>query len=366
MSDPGRAATLPPDVDEADADIRWTDAGRPFVRTPDARFDGVPDYPWEPRYTEVDGMRMHYVEAGDPGGEVVLCLHGQPDWSYLYRRMIPVLADAGMRVIAPDHIGFGRSDKPVQLGDYRYLQHVAWVEEFIDRLDLRDITPIVQDWGSLIGLRCIGNRPERFARIVVANGNLPVLPEGVEPMQLPESLELQDLEWPYDPEAVAAVGGNGMALFEKWVHYALVGRDFMPSVVMGHGVERHLSQAELDAYDAPFPARIYMAGVRKFPSLINTVSEAPTNEAARAALDAFDRPVLGMFGVHDVLLGDEATPVSLRWLGAAPLLWRNATRVQIAGAAGQPHKDYEAGHFVQEDVGPELAADIVDWMRTTR
>ena len=215
-------------------------------------------------------------------------------------------------------------------------------------------------------MRCIGNRPERFARIVVANGNLPVLPEGVEPMQLPESLELQDLEWPYDPEAVAAVGGNGMALFEKWVHYALVGRDFMPSVVMGHGVERHLSQAELDAYDAPFPARIYMAGVRKFPSLINTVSEAPTNEAARAALDAFDRPVLGMFGVHDVLLGDEATPVSLRWLGAAPLLWRNATRVQIAGAAGQPHKDYEAGHFVQEDVGPELAADIVDWMRTTR
>ncbi|MFA9566481.1 MAG: alpha/beta fold hydrolase, partial [Acidimicrobiales bacterium] len=135
MSDP----TLPPDVSVDDAEILGTSSGRPFVRTPDECFDGIPDFPWEPRYVEVDGLRMHYVEAGDPDGEVVLCLHGQPDWSYLYRKMIPVLGDAGMRVIAPDHIGFGRSDKPVQLADYTFLQHVAWNEEFVDALEDTDV-----------------------------------------------------------------------------------------------------------------------------------------------------------------------------------------------------------------------------------
>ena len=176
---------LPPDVSPDDAAIRWTTSGRPFVRTPDECFAGLPDYPWEPRYAEVDGMRMHYVEAGDPDGEVVLLLHGQPDWSYLYRSMIPPLAAAGNRVIAPDFIGFGKSDKPVQLADYRFLQHVAWTEEFIDVLGPDAITVVVQDWGSLIGLRCVGNRPDLFARIVVANGNLLVLPEGAQIISLP-------------------------------------------------------------------------------------------------------------------------------------------------------------------------------------
>ena len=347
-----RRPDLPPDVDADEADIRWTAAGRPYVRTPDQRFEGLPGFPWSPNYVEIDGMRMHYVDVGDPDGEVVLCLHGQPDWSYLYRRMIPILADSGFRVIAPDHIGFGRSDKPVQLGDFTYLQHVAWIEEFIDRLDLHDITPIVQDWGSLIGLRCVGNRPDRFARVVVANGNLPVIPEGFEPFRLPDNLEPQDLPWPMTADALDTVGGNGMALFEKWIHYALVGRDFMPSTVMGHSLLRSVAEGELEAYDAPFPTRLYMAGPRTFPSLVNTVGHAPTNEAARAALDAFDRPVLGMFGLQDHIFGDEVT--------------RNATRVAIAGAAGQPHKDYpHAAHFIQEDAGEELATDIAEWIRAT-
>jgi haloalkane dehalogenase len=347
-----RQPTLPPDVDANDVDIRWTANGRPFVRTPDECFDDLPDFPWEPRYVDVDGMRMHYVEAGDPDGEVVLCLHGQPDWSYLYRWMIPVLADAGLRVLAPDLMGFGRSDKPVQLGDYTFLQHVAWVEAFMDTLELADITPIVQDWGSMIGLRCVGNRPNRFARVVVANGNLLVLPEGLEPMKLPDTLEPQDLDLPFTAEALAAVGFNGLALFEKWIHYALVGKDFMPSVVMDNGVRRSLTDAEKAAYDAPFPTRAYMAGPRTFPSLVNTLGHRPTNEAAREALDAFERPVLGMFGLMDPMFGDEAT--------------RNATRQRIRGAAGQPHKDFpEAGHFVQEDAGAELAADIVAWIEAT-
>lgn len=350
MSD--RSPVLPPDVSADEAEIHWTDAGRPFVRTPDACFDGLPDYPWAPNHVEVDGMRMHYVDAGDPDGEVVLLLHGQPDWSYLYRKMIPVLADAGLRVVAPDHIGFGKSDKPVQLDDYTYLQHVAWVEEFMDALDLRDITPVVQDWGSLIGLRCVGNDPDRFARVVVANGNLMVIPEGFTPMPEPDSLELQDLPFPF----VVGGGGDaeegGMSAFARWIAYALVGRDYMPSVVMEASINAPITDAELAAYDAPFPSRLFMAGTRRFPALVNTVGEAPTNEAARAALDAFPRPVLGMFGLLDPIFGDEAT--------------RNATRVQIAGAAGQPHHDYpEAGHFIQEDGGADLARRVADWIAAT-
>lgn len=345
-----RTPELPPDVSVDDAEILWTESGRPFVRTDDSAFDGLPDFPWAPNYADVDGMRMHYVDAGDPAGEVVLLLHGQPDWSYLYRKMIPVLADAGFRVIAPDHIGFGRSDKPVQMADYRFLQHVAWIEEFLDALDLRDITPVVQDWGSLIGLRCVGNNPDRFARVVVANGNLPVMPEGFAPFPEPESHEPQDLEFPF----VIGGGGNagGMGVFGDWIAYAMVGRDYMPSVVMRGSIRADITDAEIAAYDAPFPARIHMAGTRMFPSLVNTLGEAPTNEAARAALDAFPRPVLGMFGLMDPIFGDQAT--------------RDATRKQIAGAAGQPHHDFpDAGHFIQEDAGEELATRIAEWMHAT-
>ncbi|MFT5201313.1 MAG: haloalkane dehalogenase [Candidatus Aldehydirespiratoraceae bacterium] len=338
---------LPPDVSADDAEILWTESGRPFVRTADAAFDGLPDYPWSANYAEVDGMRMHYVDAGDPDGEVVLLLHGQPDWSYLYRKMIPVLADAGFRVIAPDHIGFGKSDKPVQMADFTFLQHVAWIEEFMDALDLRDITPVVQDWGSLIGLRCVGNNPDRFARVVVANGNLPVMPEGFAPFPEPDSLEPQDLDFPF------VVNAGGMGVFGEWIAYAMVGRSYMPSVVMRASIEAPITDAELAAYDVPFPARIYMAGTRMFPSLVNTLGHVPTNEVARAALDAFPRPVLGMFGGKDAIFGDQAS--------------RDATRVQIAGAAGQPHHDFpDAGHFIQEDVGADLAGRIADWMTATR
>ena len=342
-------AKLPPDVTGTADEIHWTPSGRPFARTDDSAFSDLPGYPWEPNYAEVDGMRMHYVEAGNPEGETILLLHGQPDWSYLYRRMIPILADAGLRVVAPDLIGFGRSDKPVQLDDYRFLQHVAWLEEFLDATELTDITVVVQDWGSVIGLRCVGNDPDRFARVVVANGNLPVMPEGFAPFSVPDSLEPQDLEFPF----VVGGGGEGMAVFGEWINYAMVGKDFMPSVVMRAAINRDdITDAEIMAYDAPFPTRLHMAGPRTFPSLINTVGDAPTNEAARAALDAFDRPVLGMFGLLDPIFGVQAS--------------RDATRVQIAGAAGQPHRDYpDAGHFIQEDAGPELSQAIANWIRDT-
>ena len=248
---------------------------------------------------------MHYVDEGPSDGQVVLLLHGQPTWSYLFRKMIPRLAGAGLRVIAPDMIGMGRSDKPVQIGDYRYLQHVAWVEEFIDTMALRDMTVFVQDWGSLIGLRVVGNQPDRFARIVVANGRLPVVPEGFQPITLPPSLEPDDdMVLPFtDP----TVRDNPWPVnFAKWAAYALVGTRFRPSEVLAHGTVVDLTDDELAAYDAPFPSRIYMAGVRAFPSLINTVGEAPTNERASEVLDAFDRPVLTLFGRRDEGMGTDA------------------------------------------------------------
>lgn len=349
MNDP--APVLPPDVDESAADIRWTDFGRPYVRTPDDQFENLSDYPWAPNYVDVDGLRMHHVDAGDPDGSVILCLHGNPNWSYLYRKMIPVLASAGYRVVAPDLIGFGRSDKPVQLDDYTYLQHIAWLEEFLDVLDLRDITIVVGDWGAAIGLRVVGNQPDRFARVVVTNGQLSVVPEGFRPVPEPDSLESRHVGFPFGRDGGPIQDPSGMAVFRQWAHYSLLDPSYLPSRVMAGAAEVELSDAELAAYDAPFPTRAHMSGLRIMPSVINTVGEPPTNAAARAALDAFERPVLGMFGLKDAMFGSE--PV------------RNATRQQIVGAHGQPHKDFpEAGHYVQEDVGRELAVDIAAWLRT--
>ncbi|MEO1714905.1 MAG: alpha/beta fold hydrolase, partial [Bacteroidota bacterium] len=163
-----------------------------FVRTPDAQFDNLPDWPYAYQFEEIDGLRQAYVEAGPANGEVVLLLHGQPSWSYLYRKMIPVLADAGYRVIAMDHLGMGRSDKPIDISKYSYLGHADRLEQFIQQLGLSDINLFVQDWGSLIGLRVAGLNPEWFASISVGNGSLPVIPAGfqiIEPILNPDEVE---------------------------------------------------------------------------------------------------------------------------------------------------------------------------------
>jgi len=340
---------LPPDVDPSAAAIRWTDDGRPFARTPDECFEDLPGWPFAPHYAMVDGLRVHYVDEGPRDGEVVLLLHGQPAWSYLYRSMIPALA-AGHRVIAPDLIGMGRSDKPIQVADYRYLQHVAWLTELLDVLELRDITAFVQDWGSLIGLRIVGDQPDRFARIVVANGRLPVIPEGLRPFPLPATLDPDpDLIFPFtdpaDPE-------HTLARFGRWAIYTLIGTRFRPSEVIDWGTERTLSAVELAAYDAPFPTRAHMTGVRVFPSLANTLSDAPTNQAARAVLDAFERPVLTLFGRADPVLGHEGIQAEMR--DVPP------------GAAGMAHHAYPtARHFLQEDVGEDLARRVNDFIAAT-
>jgi pimeloyl-ACP methyl ester carboxylesterase len=297
---------------------------------------------------------MAYVDEGPRDGKVVLLLHGEPSWSYLYRKMIPVLADAGYRVIAPDMIGMGRSDKPVQLADYSYLDHVRWVEELLTELDLHDVNLFVQDWGSLIGLRVVGDRPDTFARVVVANGRLPVLPQGLKVVTLPDPpVANESITLPFGPGSTRTVVPHFPAVtddFAQWAVYALTSPRLRASEVVENLTSTKLSDAELAAYDAPFPSRIYMTGPRVFPSLINTVSDAPTNQAARQVFNSWTKPLLTLFGRQDPVLGAESVQAEMR--------------DTVPGAQGQAHHAYpDAKHFIQEDEGPDLARRVDAFIR---
>src|SRR5690242_8180180 len=244
------------------------------LRTPDDRFAGLTDFPYEPRYVEVadgDGgvLRVALIDEGPVDREAVLLMHGEPSWSFLYRRMIPVLTDAGLRVVAPDLVGFGRSDKPARQGDYSYARHVAWMREaLLDELGLTGITLVGQDWGGLIGLRLVAENPDRFARVVAANTGLPT---GDTPMS----------------EA-----------FLAWQRFATTAAEFDVGRVVQNGTVGALPPEVVAAYDAPFPDDRYKAGARVFPSLVPTAPDDPAAAANRAAwevLARFDRPFLTAF-----------------------------------------------------------------------
>ena len=325
----------------------------PFVRTPDERFADLAGFPYQPHYVVVSGLRMAYEDEGPRDGEIVLLLHGEPSWSYLYRKMIPLLAGAGYRVIAADMMGMGRSDKPVQFKEYSYLKHVQWVEQFIDQLGLRNATAFVQDWGSLIGLRVVGDHPDLFARVVVANGRLPVIPEGLKLVTFPDPpLPNDQLTLPFNScnEAAIVVPHIGVSeCFAEWAVYALTGTAFRPSEVVEELTTITLSTQERIAYDAPFPSRIYMTGARVFPSLINTLGEAPNNAVARKVFDNWTKPLLTLFGRLDNSLGSDAVQAEMR--------------DRVPGAKGQAHYAYaDAKHFVQEDKGDDLARRVIDFM----
>lgn len=329
---------------DSDAEVRMTDAGLEFVRTPDERFDNLSGYPFEPHYVEIDGLRMHYVDEGPRDGEVILLLHGEPSWSYLYRKMIPILAGAGHRVIAPDLIGMGRSDKPVELGVHTYDQQIRWVVQFIDQLRLHDVTLFCQDWGSLIGLRIVGDHPDRFARVVVANGRLPVIPRGIRPFHVPDPIEIDPAKGDFasfqatlDPSQPQPVN------FQKWIEYALTAPNLRPSEVVEALTVTELTPEEAAAYDAPYPSLIYKAAIRAFPSMIAAVQDE--NALAWAALGEFEKPFLSFTGELDRNLGSEAVQNEL--IGHVP------------GAKGQPHDRFDAHHFIQEDIG-EVLADRVN------
>ena len=299
-----------------------------ILRTPDDRFVDLPDYPFEPHYVEVDAgdgsrLRVHYLDEGSPDGETVLLLHGEPSWSYLYRKMIPVLAGAGLRAVAVDLIGFGRSDKPADRDDYTYQAHVDWTWAAIDAIGLDAITLVGQDWGGLIGLRLVGEHPERFARVVAANT---FLPTGDQP--------------PGDA-------------FLAWQRYSQDTPEFRVGRIVHGGCVTDLAPEMIAAYDAPFPDDTYKQGARQFPLLVPTSPDDPATPANRAAWDTlrrFERPFLCAFSDSDAITR-----------GADTVL-----RTEIPGATGQAHTTIVgAGHFLQEDQGPQLAQVVATFVADT-
>ena len=296
-----------------------------FVRTPASRFRDIPDYPFEPQYFEVDGLRMHYVDEGPRSASPVLLLHGEPSWSFLYRHMIAKLVAKGHRTIAPDLIGFGKSDKPTRQEDYSVARHVGWVGALVEALDLEDITLFGQDWGSTIGLRLACENERRFSRIVIGNGLL-AGENGVETKRLIIRL------W---------------QAFTRWSPWIPVGQ------IVSRSSGRALTTAEVRAYDAPFPSRDHLAGVRVFPQLIPMSSADPAtaqNVAAWEVLERWGKPFLTIYSNGDPVLGDMDALFQAR----------------VPGAMGQPHARVEGGHFLQEAAAPELARRIHELIVTDR
>jgi haloalkane dehalogenase len=293
------------------------------LRTPDARFDNLPGYNFEPHYLDIDALRVHYIDEGPADAAPVLLLHGEPSWSFLYRKMIPPLATAGHRVIAPDLIGFGKSDKPAAQSDYSYAGHVDWMTRFIAALDLNDITLFCQDWGSLIGLRVAAGNQDRFARIALGNGGMPTGDE-----DFPRAFKI----W------------RAFARFSPWFP---IGR------IVQSGTVSELSREEIAAYDAPFPSAKYKAGARAFPTLVPTDPDNVASDDNRRAwdlLEKFDKPFLTTFSNRDPITRGGERPF----------------RERVPGAKNQPHvRIKNAGHFLQEDKGEELAAVLAKFIEAT-
>ena len=305
---------------------------RPGVfRTPDDRFENLKDYPFEPHYLEVDSklgkLRVHYVDVGPRDADPILLMHGEPSWSYLYRNMIPPLVAAGHRVIAPDLIGFGRSDKPAKRTDHSYSNHVDWMTQFVTVLDLKNVTLFCQDWGSLIGLRVVTGAPDRFGRVVAGNAGLPAGPgkDGV----------IIGGQWNQpDPDAELRFKEG----FLPWLKYSQTVPNFDCGLILQKATTREMTGTELEAYRAPFPDESYNAGPRVMPTLVR--SQMATNRKAWKVLATFNKPFLTTFSDRDpVTKGGE-----------------KVFQKRVPGAKGQPHTTIKrAGHFLQEDASEQLA-----------
>lgn len=295
------------------------------LRTRDERFENLAGYPFEPHYLEIvdadlGRLRIHYVDEGPAHGPVVLCLHGEPTWSYLYRRMIPLFAGAGCRTIAPDLIGFGRSDKPAARSDYSYAKHVRWMTDLVIAMGLCDVTLLGQDWGGLIGLRVIAENPERFARFSLSNTGLPT--------------------------------GNEAAneAFERWRTFSQDDPEFDIGHIVNLFGSGGLGEAELAAYRAPFPSEEYKAGARQFPLLVPTTPDDPAawaNGEAWKVLAQWHKPALLCFSDSDPITSG----------GEKPFLER------VPGTRSQPHVTLKGRHFIQEEDGENWARAVISWMR---
>lgn len=295
------------------------------LRTPNSRFANLPDYDFAPHYLMVDDseggeLRVHYLDEGPRDADPVLLLHGEPSWCYLYRKIIPILVAAGHRVIAPDLPGFGRSDKPAARTDYTYQRHVDWMQSVLDQLDLKNITLFCQDWGGLIGLRLVAAHPDRFARVAAGNTMLPT--------------------GDHDP-------GES---FRKWQQFSQETPEFNVGGAIKSGTTIPLSQAVIDAYNAPFPDESYKEGARQFPLLVPITPDDPASENNRAAwieLSKWTKPFITLFSDSDPITagGDRVM------------------RKLIPGTKGQDHTTIaNAGHFLQEDQGEKLAELLVKFI----
>ncbi|MDO8862759.1 haloalkane dehalogenase [Haliea sp. E1-2-M8] len=296
------------------------------LRTPDSRFERLSGFDYEPHYLQVsdfDGgeLRMHYLDEGPQDGAIVLLLHGEPSWCYLYRKMIPIITAAGFRAVAPDLIGFGRSDKPAARKDYTYARHVGWMQSLLDQLDLQAINLVCQDWGGLLGLRLVAENPERFGSVVAANTFLPTGDKDLGPA------------------------------FEKWRQFSQETPEFHVAGVIKGGTVTPLAQEVLDAYNAPFPDESYKEGARQFPMLVPASPDDPASEPNRKAwevLSQWQKPFLTAFSDSDPVTAGVDTYF----------------QKFIPGARGLDHVTIEkGGHFLQEDQGEALAAVVVRFLQ---
>lgn len=291
------------------------------LRTPEATFADLPDFPFAPHYAEVrdaasgTALRVHYIDEGPRDAPVVLMLHGEPTWCYLYRHMIGPVVAAGYRVVAPDLVGFGKSDKPAAKTDYSYARHVDWMRQWLKGLDLADVTLACQDWGSLIGLRLLAAMPERFRAVALSNGGLPE-------------------------------GGPAPRAFAIWRAFSQLSPFFPIGGIVGRGTRRALTKAEIAAYDAPFPDARYKAGARIFPSFVPFEGNpaVPDQKRAWQVLDEFHKPFLCAFSDGDPITRTGET----RFIGRVP------------GTAGQAHRTLKGGHFIQEDDPQGFVAAILE------
>jgi haloalkane dehalogenase len=296
-----------------------------FLTTPEHCFEQIADFHYSPNFLQVDdteggSLKLHYIDEGPKDGNVVLMLHGEPSWSYLYRKMIDPVVAAGYRVIAPDLIGFGKSDKPTERNDYTFQRHLDWVRQVIIQLNLQDITLVCQDWGGLLGLRLVAEHTDLFARVLAANTMLPT-------------------------------GDHAPSeAFLQWQTFSQQVDVFPVAGIIKGATVTPLSSEVLAAYDAPFPDETYKAGVRQFPLLVPTTPEDPASEANRRAwqtLQKFTKPFITAFSDSDpVTAGGDKIMQKL-----------------IPGCQGQAHTTIEqGGHFLQEDQGEQLAEVLLSFM----
>lgn len=338
--------------------ILTSSQGVQFVRTPEACFANLPDWPYEAKYVEIDGLRQAYVDVGPRDGKPILLLHGQPSWSYLYRYMIPELVKGGHRVIAMDHVGMGRSDKPIDLKYHIYQNHLNRLSTFIQRLELKNLTVYIQDWGSVLALDIASKQPDTFARIILGNGGFPNVKE---PYAMPKDINAAVAGFgrtismipPQQPaffdaqgNSTIPIGGGAGDPFGDWIAYAMYAEDFKPSKFLEALTYQALTPEQLAAYDAPFPNRIMMAAPRTFPSLVNQT--VGLYRPVMDGLKRYNKPFLTIFGSNEPGL----SPAGQQWFID-----------NVPGAKGQAHHRFpDASHFLQDDKGKEIAERVNRFM----